>query len=928
MHFSTKLLGLFTATITLMSMVGISGFPRKSWTWSLVAMAQEVSSEELLSEADRLLLEGVDKYNSNQLTEALSLYEQALEIYRESSVRQAFLQRSLRGEANSLSNLGVLYNIQGEHDRAISYQAEAFKIFESLNDFSAQVTSLRNIGFYHETSGNYELAIEIYSEAIEILKETDNKAEWVETINFLASAYLGMDDYMKAIELSKQAIEIAQNTEYSREVSHSFAILCISLSYLGSYVEAIKYCERALDIGFEERDFNRMSASLSGLGFIYLNIGEYEHAINYLEKAVENSRQTNNFRDLGSYLGNLGAVHLAAGQYQEAFSRFKESLEIARDMNYFRGVINNLINLSNVYKEKGRYDKAIEYSQLALQALDQAEDSNLRAGAATNVGLLLISSGLYSEAAEYFRISLEIAVKISDKRLEADTRTNLGLAYHKASRFHDAEDELSQALYLYNSLRLGLFDSQLISIQDKQRDAFKLLETSLVPQRKIEEALVVTESSRAQAFVHQILLRDSGSTNGDQIQGNIEFANEINFPEIQQIARDTNTTLVTYSQIFDQALYIWVIQPSGEIAFKEVKFEGSEDSALAFNPIASIDGPLYRSATDDSELTALVNDSRASIIVEGADTDPDQLKELHKVLIDPIADLLPTDPDAKVAFIPQGNLFLVPFAALQDEDGTYLIEKHTILTAPSIQVYGLANEASASSDRSLRLRSGNGTPSGVEGALIVGDPIMPTVWSPTASGEFAETQLSPLDGAAAEAKEIADLLRVTPLIGEQATEARIKQQLPSAQLIHLATHGLLDYGDPRAYGTLDFPGAIALTPGDNEDGLLTSAEILDMNLQADLAVLSACDTGRGRITGDGVVGLSRSLITAGVPSVVVSLWQVPDAPTAELMTEFYHQHFELGLDKAQALREAMRITKGKYPHPRNWAGFTLIGAAD
>jgi len=145
-------------------------------------------------------------------------------------------------------------------------------------------------------------------------------------------------------------------------------------------------------------------------------------------------------------------------------------------------------------------------------------------------------------------------------------------------------------------------------------------------------------------------------------------------------------------------------------------------------------------------------------------------------------------------------------------------------------------------------------------------------------------------------------------------------------LIHFATHGLLDYGDPQSYGNLDVPGAVALTPSDGEDGLLTSAELLQMDLQANLVVVSACDTGRGRITGDGVVGLSRSLISAGVPSVVVSLWSVPDAPTAELMVEFYRQ-LDQGEDKVQALRQAMLATMEKYPHPRNWAGFTLLGAA-
>jgi CHAT domain-containing protein len=163
------------------------------------------------------------------------------------------------------------------------------------------------------------------------------------------------------------------------------------------------------------------------------------------------------------------------------------------------------------------------------------------------------------------------------------------------------------------------------------------------------------------------------------------------------------------------------------------------------------------------------------------------------------------------------------------------------------------------------------------------------------------------------------------ITGQQATEAAIAQQMPQARLIHFATHGLLD--DVKGLGV---PGAIALAPSGNgqlNDGLLTTDEILDMQLNAELVVLSACDTGRGRITGDGVIGLSRSLITAGVPSIIVSLWKVPDDSTAFLMTEFY-QNLQKTPDKAQALRQAMLATKQKYPEPLNWAAFTLIGEAE
>ncbi len=186
---------------------------------------------------------------------------------------------------------------------------------------------------------------------------------------------------------------------------------------------------------------------------------------------------------------------------------------------------------------------------------------------------------------------------------------------------------------------------------------------------------------------------------------------------------------------------------------------------------------------------------------------------------------------------------------------------------------------------------------------------------------------SVLPGAQQEAIAIAQLFNTEALIGNQATETTIKSQSSNASIIHLATHGLLDYGQIQGKVRLDLPGALALAPSSKDDGLLTAGEILDLELKAKLVVLSACDTGRGEITSDGVIGLSRSLVNAGTPSVIVSLWKVPDAPTRDLMEEFYQQWQQSG-NKAQALRQAMLKMKQKHPNPKNWAAFTLIGEAD
>jgi CHAT domain-containing protein len=184
-------------------------------------------------------------------------------------------------------------------------------------------------------------------------------------------------------------------------------------------------------------------------------------------------------------------------------------------------------------------------------------------------------------------------------------------------------------------------------------------------------------------------------------------------------------------------------------------------------------------------------------------------------------------------------------------------------------------------------------------------------------------QLDALPNSEEEAILIAALWNTNALVGDQATKVEVLQQMPKARIIHLATHSLLY--DMQELG---IPGAIALAPCGDDNGFLTAGEILnDLELNAELIVLSACSTGEGKITGDGVIGLSRSFIARGVPSIIVSLWAVGDRSTRLLMSELY-QNFQRKLGKAEALRQAMLATKERYPSPKRWAAFTLIGESE
>jgi CHAT domain-containing protein len=422
-------------------------------------------------------------------------------------------------------------------------------------------------------------------------------------------------------------------------------------------------------------------------------------------------------------------------------------------------------------------------------------------------------------------------------------------------------------------------------------------------------ALEVAERGRARAFVELLAQRQSANPN------NQLTVKPPTIEEIKLIAKTQNATLVQYSIVYDpfknqgkiewrqSSLYIWVVKPTGEVAFKQVDLK-------------SLKTPLAKLVTNSRKTLGIRG---RGIVVEGL-TDPavpdknsaNQLQQLHQILIQPIAQFLPTEPNSRVIFIPQNELFLVPFAALQDELGKYLIEKHTILTAPAIQVLELTHQ------QRQRVEAIHKSPLQGKDILVMGNPTMPSI--PDATGKLE--QLPSLPGAETEAKAIAKLLNTQAIIGKDATKANILKQLKTARIAHLATHGLLD--DFKLSGV---PGAIALAPSGNDNGLLTASEIFDLKLNAELVVLSACDTGRGDIKGDGVIGLSRSLISAGVSSIIVSLWSVPDAPTASLMTEFYRQ-IPQNPDKATALRRAMLMTMKQYPNPKDWAAFTLIGEAE
>src|SRR5919199_271465 len=767
----------------------------------------------------------------------------------------------------------------------------------------AEGDRLMRQGMQQSQTRQLPAALNSLQQALQIYRSLKNRQREALTLGALGDAYLFyLRDSAKAIDYTQQSLAIAREIK-DRQVE-SLALLTLGLAYhsMGNYAKAIEYGQQQLAIAREIKDRQVERLALGTLGRAYLSLDNYAKAIEYLQQSLAIARSIKDRQGEGRVLGNLGIAYHSMGNYAKAIEYSQQHLAIAREIKDRQSECNALGSLGNAYHSLGNYTKAIEYAQQTLVLAREIKDREGEGVALGNLGNVYGSLGNSAKAIEYAQQSLAIARSIKDRQGEGNALTNLGATFLRADNPTEAEKMLVNAIQVWESMRqmLGSNDANKVSIFEGQDRTYRTLQQVRVAQNNPIAALEIAERGRARAFVDLLTQRLSSDS------ANSVIAAAPDQEQIRQIAKAQNATLVQYSIIYDDfqiqgkqvgresALYIWVIQPTGEITFREVDLK-----------------PLWQK--HNASLASLIVGNQEFLGVRsrsslGSTQPQPDLPSLHQLLIEPIASLLPKDPNARVIFIPQGSLFQVPFPALQDANGTYLIEKHTILTAPSIQVLDLTRQQR---QKLAQKQSNSGR------ALVLGNPTMPSVSSYPGA---PKQQLSPLPGAEAEAIAIAPLLNTQAITGAQGTKAQIVQKMPQASIIHLATHGLLD--DVNGLGS-----AIALAPSGSDDGLLTAEEIFDMKLQANLVVLSACNTGDGRITGDGVIGLSRALISAGVPSVIVSLWSVPDAPTSELMQSFY-RNLQNNPDKAQALRQAMLATMKTHPGPRNWAAFTLIGEAE
>lgn len=564
--------------------------------------------------------------------------------------------------------------------------------------------------------------------------------------------------------------------------------------------------------------------------------------------------------------------------------------------------------LAGALERVGRVDEAVRiYEKLLPVYRERAADNHLStsAWAALKFAEATVLRGLLNccwqmvangkAIKELYQRALQVMkdlIALEQERRERLSQSTAHSDYLQLSFVNNLQGLVDRWIFLAKD------DAERVEMLEEAQLLYRQLVKSFADTGEIKEALIWSENARARAMASLL----AGRKNHLRFAGEMFEADEIaagsfgpgltpsvNWDLIAYAAETSNSFIVEYF-LGEEELFIWVISPTGDVALRRMDLRDLRLDDL-------ITGVEYALSTNPRNF--ILNESKAPNI------ESDLLKHLFQILIEPIVDLLPSDERQHVTFIPHGILFQIPFAALRNGD-QYLVERHTILVSPSVSV--------------LHATYLNTSPVGMHetGALVVGDPENSSQADYPAG---CTTALPPLKYAREEAQEIASLLNAKLYVGREALKSEIVPQLGQRRLIHFATHGVLN---ARREG--EIPGALLLASSCDANEFLTAAEISEMNMRAELVTLSACRTGQGNVTADGIIGLARAFFAAGAMCLVVSLWAVEDHSTKEFMVQFY-KLMTCYSDKAQALRAAMLhlIRERKFDAPINWAGFIILG---
>jgi CHAT domain-containing protein/Flp pilus assembly protein TadD len=878
---------------------------------SLNNLALLYQSQGRYEEAEPLMLRALDIWESELganhpntattlnnlalLYESQGRYEEAEPlILRALEIHEGELGANHPDTAQSLNNLAELYRVQGRYEEAEPLMLRALDIWESElgANHPNTATTLNNLALLYESQGRYEEAEPLYRRALDI-RESELGANHPNTalsLNNLAELYRVQGRYEEAEPLILRALEIHEG-----ELGANHPDTALSLNNLaelyesqGRYEDAEPLLRRALDIWKSELGTNhpKTATSLSNLAGLYQSQGRYEDAEPLYRRAldIKESELGANHPDTATSLNNLAELYRVQGRYEEAEPLILRALDIWESelgANH-PNTATSLNNLAVLSWNQGRYEEALAYLKQGITTEESVLQRNLVGGSDANKRDYLATMAETLDASITLSLrdlpdnsqatQLALSTIIQRKGRILDLFTNL------RSQFNDDPETLD----LFNELKT--VTSQLTAL------------TYNPPPTLSPETLRTQRQNLETRFQE---LEDTLSRRSR------DFANLTASPSVSdlQAALPTNTALVEfirYQTAGQQHYAAYILHPDGRINGIDLgSAEKIDQTAEHFS--AALNDP---------------NTPKGQVKTTGND--------LEQLIIAPIRQHL---GDTTTLFLsPDGALNQIPFEALVDESGNYLVEHYQFRYLTS--------------GRDLMRLTHEGSP--INSAALVGDPTYGVAGTQIAQADTRsidfENRIFPrLPGTQQEVEQIAALLPNASLYTESnATELAIKTAVAQPDpigILHIATHGFFEPAseteNPLLSSGLILAGAAAGgQSGTDQDGILSALEVTGLELSnTQLVVLSACQTGLGEAsTGEGLYGLRRALVLAGARSQVISLWKVDDTATQKLMVDYYNRLIA-GTPRDEALRATQRafIADPEYSHPYYWAAFIASG---
>ena len=822
-------------------------------------------------------------------------------------------------------------------------------------------------------SGKNAEAVPAFQAVVDAARAGGFEAEEGRALCGLGESMRELAQYAQALPNFRRCLEIAERLGNDQAIGRALLLISYSLDLDGKMSEAAEYAERAVALYVRLEDPRGRARARTQLVRVGKFTAEEEGSIR--RQVIDDARLAGERGLEAQALHSWGDRLFTVGRYVDAFDTLTQARDLFEELGNTDALGTTYTSLGRVYRAHGRLDEALKCQQTAL-ALHEKSGSPFELMQSHNaVAVVLQSMGDLSGAREHFESALVIARRASSPRIQDFLNANIASLlldqgeFEKAARTY--EEVIARGLDSYPSLRYSSLSAAYLGLHriedaitaagraleacrdettqcttalerraaaysaakrdaEARADIRRALETietvraKLVPEDFFKqnfhnvqqsvysagiaiafdrhddrESLDTAELASSRAFIDLLAARGAPPKNlpagadltlrGATATGDLPSAataTPADADDLAAIARRLRSTVVAYWPA-DDALFIWVVRADGRIAARRVEI----------------------SRARLVELIAATGSERAG---------KRPWRQLYDALVAPIRDRLPRTPGALLTVIPHGVLANLTFAALPSRDGRYLLEDYAIHYAPA----GAVLQFTAGMRRAGARRGA---------ALLVADPA-------TVPGSPLDPPLPRLPGSRREVASIAGVMprgRVTLLEGSDATEPRVTAAAANKAIVHFATHAIVRDEAPNDSYLAFGPGGASTT------GLLTAREVYGLRLSADLVVLSACRSGGGGVTGDGVATFARAFIYAGTPSLIVSLWDVADEPASRLLPAFYRNWMagaEIGeepqLRAAQAarLRRAgtVRVETRAGPiilpeNPRFWAGFILIG---